>query len=99
MLTIENIDKISTCIGYKMWTVVRDTHYSFYIDYDGRTALEITLSRIKPKWLDGKPHPHNDCYLLQSNDIRWKHYWIKSEDIKNIWDMARLIETFINEFK
>lgn len=98
MLTIDNIDKITNCIGYNMWTVVADTHYTFYIDVNG-TQLEVCLARHKPKFQDGKPHPQKDYYLLQCHHIMWKYYWVQSEDIKDIWDMTRLIESFINEVK
>lgn len=98
MLTIDNIEKITNCIGYNMWTVVADTHYAFYIDVNG-TKLEVTLARHKPKLKDGKPHPHKGEYLLQCHHISWKHYWVTKNDIRDIWDMTRLIESFINEVK
>ena len=64
MLTIENVDRINKCIGFDTWTVVADTHYTFYINVNG-TKLEVTLSRHKPKYQYGKPHPQSDKYLLQ----------------------------------
>ena len=98
MLTIENIDRINNCIGFDTWTVVADTHYTFYINVNG-TKLEVTLARHKPKYQNGKRHPEHDKYLLQCHHISWKHYWVTKNDIRDIWDMTRLIESFINEVK
>ena len=98
MLTIENIDRINNCIGFDTWTVVADTHYTFYINVNG-TKLEVTLARHKPKYHNGKRHPEHDKYLLQCHHISWKHYWLKSEDINDMWNITALIETFINEVK
>ena len=85
-------------IGYDMWTVVADTHYSFHIDVNGN-KIEVTLSRHKPQYLHGKPHPHSNEYLLQCHHISWRHHWLRYEDIKDIWNVVSLIEGFINEVK
>lgn len=99
MLTIENIDKLSNSLGFDLHIVVADTHYSFFVDVEGGKRIEITLARHKPKLKDGKPHPHKSEYLLQCHHISWKHYWVTKNDIRDIWDMTRLIESFINEVK
>lgn len=99
MLTIQNIDKLSNSLGFDLHIVVADTHYSFFVDVEGGKRIEITLARHKPKLQDGKPHPHKGEYLLQCHHISWKHYWVTKNDIKDIWDMTRLIESFINEVK
>ena len=100
MLTIENLDKITNCIGlFNMWTVVADTHYSFFVDVGEKTAIEITLARHKPKYQNGEPHPQRDKYLLQCYHVSWKHYWVTADDITDIWELTRLIESFINEVK
>ena len=99
MLTIENIDKITNCVGFNMWTVVANTHYSFFVDVGDKKAIEITLGRHKPKYQNGKPHPHSDKYLLQCHHISWKHYWVTKDDINDIWELTRMIESFINEVK
>lgn len=98
MLTIENIDKLSNCIGYNMEIDIADTHYTFRIDVNGET-LEITLARHKPKYMNGKPHPHNDQYLFQSHSISWIHNWLYEHDMRDIWNVASLIERYINEVK
>ena len=101
MLTIQNIEKIINCVGFNMWTLVADTHYTFFVDVGEKTAIEITLARHKPKYLHGKRHavrhPKHDKYLLQCNHISWKHYWVTADDIRDIWELTRLIESFINE--
>ena len=99
MLTIQNIDKLSNSLGFDLHIVVADTHYSFFVDVEGGKRIEITLARHKPKLQNGKPHPERDKYLLQCHHISWKHYWVTKNDIKDIWDMTRLIESFINEVK
>jgi hypothetical protein len=99
MLTIENLDKIRNSVGFDIFITVSNTHYSFLVDVEGGKRIEITLARHKPKFQNGKPHPHKGEYLLQCHHISWKHYWVTKNDIKDIWDMTRLIESFINEVK
>ena len=100
MLTIENLDKIRNSVGFDIFITVSNTHYSFLVDVEGGKRIEITLARHKPKYEYGnRPHPHKDEYLLQCHHISWKHYWVTKNDIRDIWDMTRLIESFINEVK
>lgn len=100
MLTIENLDKITNCIGlFNMWTVTYDTHYSFFVDVGDNKAIEVTLARHKPKLWNGNPHPHSEQYLLQCNQINSKQYWVHPNEVKDIWEIVRLIESFINEVK
>lgn len=98
MLTIDNIDKISNCIGYDTYIKVADTHYSFLVCVDNK-MIEITLSRHKPKFQNSKPHPHKQEYLLQCNHHIWKHYWLHPKELKDIWTVSTHIEQFINEVK
>ena len=98
MLTIENIDKMNHSIGFNTITKVADTHYSFFVYVNGQT-IEITLARHKPKFQNGKPHPQSDKYLLQCNHISWKHYWLRYDELNDLWNVAQYIESFINEVK
>ena len=99
MLTIENLDKITNCIGFNVWTVTYDTHYSFFVDVGDNKTMEVTLARHKPKLWNGNPHPHSGQYLLQCHQINSKHYWVHPNEVKDIWEIVRLIESFINEVK
>lgn len=99
MLTIQNIDKITNCVGFNMWNVTYDTHYSFFVDVGDKKSIEITLARHKPVYWNGLPHPHSGQYLLQCHQNSWKHYWVHPTDLEDIWEVVRLIESFINEVK
>ena len=100
MLTIKNIERIDNTIGYDMWTLVADSHYSFFINVNGDT-VNITLSRHKIKDLygTGHPHPHKDRYLLMCNNIPTQtiQYWLDTSDIGDMWSITRIIENIINE--
>ena len=100
MLIITNVEKIDNCIGYNMWTIVSDTHYSFCVDVNGN-LVNITLSRYKIKDLygTGHPHPHKDRYLLMCNNIPTEtiQYWLDTSDIGDMWSITRIIENIINE--
>lgn len=98
MLTIDNIERMGNCIGYDTFIKVADTHYSFIVGVNGE-LIEITLSRHKPKYQNGKPHPHREEYLLQCNNHSWKHYWLHPKELKDIWKVSACIEQFINEVK
>lgn len=101
MLTIKNVEKIDNCIGYNMWTIVSDTHYSFCVDVNGN-LVNITLSRHKIKDLygTGHPHPHKDRYLMMCNHpTNLIQYWLHSDEFKDIWNIVHLIENIINQIK
>ncbi len=95
MLTIDNLNRIGDCLGFDTYIKTASTHYTFLINVNG-TLIEVILARHKPILKNGKPHPHRDKYLLQCGHNSWKHYWLTTDNIKDIWEMTRLIESFIN---